>query len=58
MRIDSAQTAMMAAAVASQQAQTHTAIQMEIVRNVAETQQAFVEMLREQGIGLQVDIRV
>jgi hypothetical protein len=57
MHIDTGSTALMAAAVASQQAQMQTAIQLEIVKTVAENQQAMVEMLTDQSLGLQVDVK-
>ncbi len=57
MHIDPGSTALMAAAAASQQTQMQTAIQLEIVKSVAESQQAMVEMLTDQSLGLQVDVK-
>jgi hypothetical protein len=56
MHINTGSTALMAAAVASQQARMQTAIQLEIVKSAAENQQTMVEMLADQGLGFQVDV--
>lgn len=56
MQIDNAQTALMAAAVASQQALLQTAMQMALLRNAAESEQAVVEMIRAEGLGENVDV--
>jgi hypothetical protein len=55
MQIDSYQSAMAVAAIGVQQAQTMMNVQMELVKSMAEMQQAMVEMLRAQGIGNNVD---
>ena len=55
MQIDNYQSAMAVAAIGVQQAQTMMNVQMELVKSMAEMQQAMVEMLRAQGIGNNVD---
>jgi hypothetical protein len=57
MQIDDATTAVAAAAVGARQAQTLMAVQMAAVKQMAEMQQAMVELLRSQGIGNAVDVR-
>lgn len=55
MHIDGMQTTMAASLVSARQAQTMTAVQMEIVKQVAEAQQAIADLLVRQGVGTQVD---
>ena len=55
MHVEGMQATMAAFLVSSRQAQTMTAVQMEIVKQVAEAQQAIADLLVRQGIGTQVD---